>query len=258
MNTGTGAIAPFAVNGPDVEQFIDNPVRFHLDGNFVAYARAHSSPSRFRLVKYDLKLDRETEFEIPGLASDLLPDGPGQYRNRPALLPDGRTFLFNRATSSNTFSLVRHDLATGAQSDFATSSAPIGVIDGHPRQMMLVTSGDGGRLVFTSFSLDGSEWRPGKSVALPEGFEFRGQHWGGPRLFLAKTEAKNAPPRAESELWIVSVATGELKSLGFTVPEGQYWSLFEDQERVLFHTRSPASHGIWRVENVLPETPPEK
>jgi hypothetical protein len=227
-----------------------NPVQFRAYPDFVAYGRHYVDSDRFVLVKHDLASGQELEYAIPGLVE--LPRG-GKNRNGGVLKPDGRTFFFNRKKPSGGHVLVWHDLIAGTQKELLTATSPIGTIadENDPKPWNLfVTSDERNRLIFRLFALEGSEMREKHHVTIPEGFEYRGQHWGEPHLILIKPSKRgqNAP----AELWTMSLRTAELKSVGVSVTSEEYWGLAEDAKRFVVQTITPGSREVWVMENFLP------
>jgi hypothetical protein len=248
VDTQTGVKSPLALHGRGILQVADPLQIAVFESDFVAHVRRYSSPKKIVLVKHDLKTKRETEYEIPGLP-DAIPQ-PG--RNRPGLLPDGRSFFFNRRNSANLNVLVWHDLVTGSQKEFLTTKSPV---SGFPNSdcslVRFVTDNDQGRPVYTLYSFANLELRQTLQVTVPAGFQFWGELWEGPYIILKKTEERDR--NAPSELWRLSVRTGELKSLGLSLPRTQYWGFSPNGKWLLYHVVDPASREVWVMENLLPQ-----
>lgn len=249
VDTLTGKSEALAVSDLGARQIFDNPIRFSSSFGFVAYGRFYSDPEKFVLVKHDLTSNQANEFEIPSMPSDQI---SGPYRTRHGLLPDGRSFVFNRRkVSENKYTLILHDLVTRNQEELATSKSPIGVVFGkNSRQIFLVTDDERGRPVFRLFELETPGLREIAQVTVPEGFDNRGQHWGGPHLILIKKSEEEKG--AFTDMHTLSVRTGELRNIGLSVPNDQYWGITEDKNNLLYHTTVQGGQDVWVMENFLP------
>ncbi|MDA1277455.1 MAG: tetratricopeptide repeat protein [Verrucomicrobia bacterium] len=252
VNVHTGEMVPLALHKEGIRQMIDNPIRFCIYDGFLGYGRLYENPKKLVLVKHDLQSNRETEYEIPGLDSSPIPRMPNSYPNRAILLADGRSFFFNRwKASENLHALIRHDLATGIQKEFVTSKSPIGVVDTASEETVFITTTDERqRPVFTLFSISDSELSPRFQATVPDGFEYRGQHWSEPHLILIKTAGQEKG--ALAEMWTLSVRSGELKRLGLSVPDDQRWGLRKNSQLVQFQMTTSGSRDVWVMENFLP------
>ncbi|MBI4660063.1 MAG: tetratricopeptide repeat protein [Verrucomicrobia bacterium] len=253
--TQTGEIVPFAIPRPGVEQSTTRgPIFFRVYWDFVAYGRYYRETEKFVLVKHELESHRATEYQIPGLAEVRSSVKFRIPRNAGVLMSDGRTFFFNRRKQSeDRYVLVLHDLVTGTDKELLTSKSPVGVVDDEhdPKPIgFLVTTDDRNRPIFSLFTLEGSELRRHNQVTVPEGYEYRGQHWGEPHLILVKPMKPGIG--VPSEMWTLSVRTGELKNVGLTVANDQYWGLPGNGKRIVFRTNTPGSREIWVMENFLP------